>query len=53
MGALDLSTTDAAIHAADAWAGVAEWLRDPTPRVTAVDSHAHVFVQRWIGMFGI
>jgi predicted TIM-barrel fold metal-dependent hydrolase len=45
MSALDLSNTDAAIHAADAGAGVAEWLRDPTPRFSAVDSHAHVFVR--------
>jgi predicted TIM-barrel fold metal-dependent hydrolase len=45
MSALDLSSTDAAIHAADAGAGVAEWLRDPAPRVSAVDSHAHVFVR--------
>jgi len=45
MSARDLSTTDAALHAADAGAGVAEWLRDPAPRVTAVDSHAHVFVR--------
>jgi len=45
MSALDLSSIDAAIHAADAGAGVAEWLRDPAPRVSAVDSHAHVFVR--------
>jgi predicted TIM-barrel fold metal-dependent hydrolase len=45
MSPLDLSTSDVAIHAVDAGAGVAEWLRDPTPRVTAVDSHAHVFVR--------
>jgi predicted TIM-barrel fold metal-dependent hydrolase len=45
MSTLDLSTTDAAIHAADAGAVVREWLRDPTRRVTTVDSHAHVFVR--------